>query len=305
MEKILCVSAISPYFIMNKSIVKELMKFIEYDKKSFWKIYLNTLDRNQLMGSSYQEIYLNYVAKFHPSTYEIQYYPCLTATLDKVTDSSSSIINCSNLLTCKEIFENSYTNVMSYISKDIAPIFRNITPNQTLLIPYLTYLKQFISSITSNSTIVEIGCGNFIVNYPWIPWNIEKTSYIGIDCVESVIAYNSKKIPSFKFIQQDATSSILPQGDICIIKNVFQYLCFIHIEAILQQLHQFNYIIITDEQPTNSPKKENKDHPTGYIPRKTGLWIEQAPFNYTNVNTVLELPIDKFTVSRTIVLKNV
>lgn len=301
-EKMLVNSAISPFFILNKHHVQEMMEMVA-PNKSFWKVYLNNVDRHQRMGASYQELYLNFIAKYHYKEYHLKKIEWTESVLDKLTTLPPSIYSCPPVI-CKDIYEKLYTSLWAMV-----PLVQPTPPSSPLLVPYLTYLKQIIQDISPNDhcTIIDIGCGNFSLAFPYIPWSLEKTTYIGIDCSSTIIEYNKttfKNEPSLHFICQDITTSLVPKGTICLVRNILQYLCFVHIHAIIHQLkHTYDYILFTDDLPIiHEENRINQDKPTNGTTRSTGLWLELPPFSLP-VTSVLDLPIDKTRISRTVFLK--
>ena len=71
--------------------------------------------------------------------------------------------------------------------------------------------------------IVDIGCGVFRVASKLIS---EEISYTGIDVVPSLIDRNRElySSESVTFLKLDATSEDLPDGDVCLIRQVLQHL---------------------------------------------------------------------------------
>ena len=287
LKKTLLVSAKSPWMMCNKKIMYELMHAVtqEHNNTVFWKAYLAVIDPlGTTVSSSWQEIYLNYVAQYHPTTYLLKWHKIETKTWDMLYKAPGTTALC---------------KPQSCIIKNL-----NYTIPITLVYPYLTVLKQLRERIKKENAIwVDIGCGSFTSVYPFVPWNTLTDKYIGVDCLSDKIVENQLNvhIPSVSFLKLDATLEPLPKGDICMIRNVFQYLCFIHIGSILQQLSNYSIVIITDIQPDGCVSKFNKDKPTDTYRRQTGLWLEEAPFNYT-IENVLSLNYEKNTIIRSVVI---
>ena len=74
--KIKTESGICHHMIYEKRFIKEIFELVEneHNKKPFYQIFLEQVDKTQILGSgaSEYEIYFNYVFKFHESEVEIR-----------------------------------------------------------------------------------------------------------------------------------------------------------------------------------------------------------------------------------------
>jgi len=298
LEKKLYTSAISPYFILNKEITSEMIHTISdhHDSKPFWHIYLDALDpMSYYENASWQEMYLNYVAIKYPKSYSIEKHYIYSSYLHQLDITKLTTVNYQD---CSAVFSSLYSSILSLVNKS-----GNIYEFQ--LIPYMTYIKQIRASIPKESvTIVDIGCGIFNSVFTYVPWKLTD-KYIGIDCVESAISFNKQyHADKGSFIVADATHDNLPNGDICLVRNVLGNLSNVYIQIILHQLRKYNYVLITDVVPNDQIlSKLNTDKATDTYFRPGGLWLESAPF-VMMIQTVLNLPIDKKTSLRTVLIRN-
>ncbi len=297
LERKLYVSAKSPYFMLNKPILEELMDEVvkhHENTKTFWEIYLDSIDTlSYYENASWQEIYLNYVASKYPATY----------VLEKVHTLPYPVVS----ENCQTVFSPLYKTLWSKVSLSSGEHKNDISINYEMydfqLVPYLTYIKQLRNSISNEKvTIVDVGCGIFKSLFSYIPWK-QNDNYIGIDCVESVILYNKKHHNNHTFEHLDATNQVLPDGDICLVRNMLGYLSHNYVHMILYQLQQkYKYVLITDIVPNNQTKT-NINKTTNTYFNKTGFWLESPPFTMV-FQTVLNLPVDKNNFIRTVLIMN-
>jgi hypothetical protein len=287
LKRILVTSSVAPWFILHKPMVMEIMsKVVEYhQQKSFWKCYIDATNKSlSIINASWHEVYLNYLAIYYPSSFTLKWVGQLKQTWDTV-----------HLQPCI---------AMCAPQKCIKVITGPSIPSNHA---YLTLLKQWRETLHQESvTWVDIGCGYFSSVYSHIPWNQQTDKYIGIDCDADKIVSNQIVMypPSITFQCLDATIHKLPEGDICIIRDVCNYMCFIHILAMLHQVKKYKIVIITDVQPNQPSSMFNKDQPTRFDRRRaTGLWLEQPPFNHV-IHVGLIVPFQTHYVVRTVIIKN-
>jgi len=139
---------------------------------------------------------------------------------------------------------------------------------------YIQILHNIIDYTPSINTIVDLGCGD---------WQIMKElklkkKYVGIDVSSTVIENNikthSKENISFKV--SNLVTDELPDGDLCIIKDVLQHLPNKDVFKCLEKLKKFKYCLITNDY-TDVNYKDIK------IGRYRKLNILLEPFNHNGV----------------------
>lgn len=138
--------------------------------------------------------------------------------------------------------------------------------------PFVDYLQALIDRIPSIQSVVDIGCGDWVLarNIHW-----GERDYVGIDVVESVVSTNQSKFGAERihFIQLDAINEDLPSGDLVICKDVLQHLPNSCIFALLAKFKKFHYCVIVNDRHLRSRK--NKDtYIGGYRP----IDLTAAPF---------------------------
>jgi hypothetical protein len=153
---------------------------------------------------------------------------------------------------------------------------------------YTDLVKKIISDHRIMS-VTEIGCGDFAVASKYVD---ACRSYIGVDVVKRLVAYNEQKYgtENVKFIWKDASKSKLPTSDLCIIRQVLQHLSNKDIKAIFKNVSS-KYLLITEHLPSVEKTKEynmDKAADSGIrVPHGSGVFIDRAPFNL-NARVVLE-----------------
>ena len=154
---------------------------------------------------------------------------------------------------------------------------------------YINCIKDFIK-VKQIKTIVDVGCGDFRVGKKLISDDI---SYYGVDVSNYVIEKNKLAFEksNLKFICLNATKDILPDGDLCLIRQVLQHLSNNQILNILENVSKYKYIIITEHIPVGINLEPNKDIENGWDTRlsiNSGVFLEQNPFNM-KTETLLEI----------------
>lgn len=114
------------------------------------------------------------------------------------------------------------------------------TPENT--VEYRAFLQKFLKDYKIRS-VVDYGCGDWSFSH-LIDWT--GVWYVGVDCVESVVAANRKKY-SQKFINFHGPS-YPNQADLMILKDVLQHWSNSDIDLFLLLNRKFKYILITNTQ---------------------------------------------------------
>ena len=116
---------------------------------------------------------------------------------------------------------------------------------------YISFLQKFITD-NNVKVIVDVGCGDFEIGKT--VYDNLNVYYFGYDVYKEIIKYNSDThFPEYKyhFNVLDCYNDMkdLPLGDLCIIKDVFQYWSNNSINVFLDYLIQnkrFKYILIVN-----------------------------------------------------------
>jgi 2-polyprenyl-3-methyl-5-hydroxy-6-metoxy-1,4-benzoquinol methylase len=154
-------------------------------------------------------------------------------------------------------------------------------------------------------TVVDLGCGDFRVASRIARPAI---SYVGVDVVQDLIAHNEKTFGAdhIGFQCVDVTTGVLPDGDLCLIRQVLQHLSNKEILMVLEKCAKYPYVIVTEHLPNDRKAKPNLDKPHGPDIRlysNSGVFLEQPPFFQRTV-TLMDVPADKWSVLRTTLIEH-
>jgi SAM-dependent methyltransferase len=157
---------------------------------------------------------------------------------------------------------------------------------------YIEIVNDFIKQ-RDVKTVIDVGCGDFRV------WRLLDTSsihYIGIDIVPDLIDRNTSLYgsPRITFACLNAVRDELPDGDLCLVRQVLQHLSNDHISKILKKLKKYRYVIVSEHLPIGENIIPNLDMQAHWHIRalqNSGVFIDQAPFNCKS-DILLELNPD-------------
>ena len=148
--------------------------------------------------------------------------------------------------------------------------------------PYCELLKQFLFTHPEIKRVIDLGCGDFNVSSQWIN---NKIDYTGIDIVDNMIRSHQKNYGSehVHFMCLDIVEDELPDGDLCVVRQVLQHLSNNDVSRVLAKLKKYQYVIITDSQtPKEKAAYYNADILTGHKIRTSifsGLYLDEPPFS--------------------------
>ncbi len=157
--------------------------------------------------------------------------------------------------------------------------------------PYINMIKEFIKQNNIKS-VVSLGCGDFYVDRHIINENIH---YEGIDIVDRMIAFHNKKYGSTNvhFLCMDIVKDHLPDGDLCLIRQVLQHLDNQEIKIILDKVKKYKYVIITEHVTVKEKAKSiNIDKVHGHHIRTyndSGVYLDEPPYSMES-KEILQIP---------------
>jgi SAM-dependent methyltransferase len=147
------------------------------------------------------------------------------------------------------------------------------------------YVELVLSLIRRGNvrSIVDLGCGDFKVGARMVESGV---SYIGCDVYPKLIEQNSRKFgrANVTFRVLDIVADPLPEGDLCIIRQVFQHLSNDNIVEVLRKARIYPLVLITDEQISDDDASSNANILPFHGTRRVfgqGLKLERAPFDET------------------------
>jgi SAM-dependent methyltransferase len=156
--------------------------------------------------------------------------------------------------------------------------------------PYADFVANFIAQ-NDIRNVVDLGCGDFRVSRRIVG---DGVNYIGVDVVPSLIEDNSRKFGNrqIQFQCLDIAADDLPDGELCLVREVFQHLSNAQISAALAKLGKYRYVLFTDVQPEVPGRyKINKDKVHGASSRivhNSFLRLDKPPFNVRNIELAFE-----------------
>ena len=131
--------------------------------------------------------------------------------------------------------------------------------------------------------VVDLGCGDFRIGARLVG-GIDIT-YTGIDVVARLIEDNRRQHGSerVRFKCLDITEDALPDGDLCLIRQVLQHLSNDQISRILRKVGKYRFVIVTEHYPAPEALREkNRDKPCGEDVRvydASAVFLDAPPFN--------------------------
>lgn len=161
---------------------------------------------------------------------------------------------------------------------------------------YVTALEKLAGELKfSELRAVDLGCGDMRIGRRIAPLF---ESYLGIDIVKKLVDHHNEKLAtdSISFAHLDIVEDELPDGDLCLIREVLQHLSNKQIQRILEKVrNKYKYVLITEHLPSSNPGlKKNLDKAHGADLRlydNSGVFLTAPPFDVpaSQIRTVLEV----------------
>ena len=160
--------------------------------------------------------------------------------------------------------------------------------------------EQYIAFIRALSqderfrTVVDVGCGDFRVASQFAD---DFELYVGVDVVDSLVERNRSRYsnPKVQFERVDAVNESIPEGDLCLVRQVLQHLSNSEILQIISKLRAFQLVVITEHWPSESKLREfNRDKihgPDTRVIYESCVNLSEPPFSLTNVEEVLKISV--------------
>jgi SAM-dependent methyltransferase len=163
---------------------------------------------------------------------------------------------------------------------------------------YAELIKNFIARHDIRS-VVDLGCGDFQVARRFTGDHVD---YTGIDVVDELVALNNHRYLSerIRFAALDITQDPLPDGELCLIREVLQHLSNAEISQVLSAVTKYRYVIYSDYQPAPSAVfVPNRDIVHGHDTRlwkNSAVCLDQSPFD-REVQLLLEVESSERLIS--------
>ncbi len=121
---------------------------------------------------------------------------------------------------------------------------------ESIVEPYITAISKELRSFASPVRVVDLGCGDFRVGSRLVPLC---GHYTAVDVVPDLIAHLKATYQqhNLEFLHLDITHAPLPDGDVCLVRQVFQHLSNSQIEAVLAKMTRLFTSYITEHHPEN------------------------------------------------------
>lgn len=162
-----------------------------------------------------------------------------------------------------------------------------------LIEPYVKSLQLFLMSFENPLTVCDLGCGDFNIGKELVE---HTQKYIAVDIVADLINFNTKKFqsPNLEFHCLDITKDNLPSADCAILRQVLQHLSNSEIRNIVDKLHDFKYVVLTEHLPQGN-FSPNIDIISGQgirLKKQSGVDLCKAPFHLKVKETKQLLSLD-------------
>ncbi len=172
---------------------------------------------------------------------------------------------------------------------------------------YAETVRRFIRE-NKIERVVDLGCGDFRVASKFVSGAFH---YTGCDVVFSLVKHlnETRKNETTEFRCVNVVEDELPDGDLCLIRQVLQHLSNAEIERVLENARKYKFVIITEHYP--NPKKQltpNLDIPHGPSVRvqfDSAVVLGEPPFDLPNVKLLLDVEAEEGTRIKTFVITNV
>lgn len=166
---------------------------------------------------------------------------------------------------------------------------------------YAPTIRRFIAE-NKIKRVVDLGCGDFRVASKFVSENFH---YTGCDVVFSLVKHlnETHRSETVEFKCVNIVEDELPDGDLCLIRQVLQHLSNAEIARVLRNAQKFKYLIITEHYP--NPNREfapNLDIPHGPSVRvqfDSAVVLDKPPFDLNNVKLLLDVEAEEGTRIKT------
>jgi SAM-dependent methyltransferase len=170
-------------------------------------------------------------------------------------------------------------------------------------IPYVAMVKDLIDA-NQVRKVVDLGCGDYRVGRSLRAPGLR---YIGVDVVPELITYNQRHFgdQNVEFRCVNMIEDPLPDGDLCLIRQVLQHLANAEIQQVLAKCAKYRLVLVTEHVYSrgNRPNMEITHGPDNRATYNSGVFLNLPPFNYTTT-PILELPIpEDNAVMRTVLVR--
>jgi hypothetical protein len=173
--------------------------------------------------------------------------------------------------------------------------------DQQFAVPYAAWVTRFIAERGVN-TVVDLGCGDFRVGQRIC--SITPVRYVGVDIVPDLITRNNSRFGrnGVEFKCANIIEDELPDGDLCLIRQVLQHLSNAQISRVLANCAKFPYLLVTEDVyngPGMRPNLDTQHGPDNRLFRHSGVYLDLPPYSLRTQNVLEVVCPDTNSVIRT------
>jgi hypothetical protein len=155
--------------------------------------------------------------------------------------------------------------------------------------------------------VVDLGCGDFRVASQFVSDDIH---YTGCDVVPALIASLNEKHArkNVEFRVVNIVEDELPDGDLCLIRQVLQHLSNAEIQTALAKCKKFKYLLVTEHYPKPNdkviPNLDLVHGPGTRLYRNSAVYLDAPPFSLSNIKPLLEMEAEENTLIKSFLISN-
>ncbi len=201
----------------------------------------------------------------------------------------------------RSVFADIYAN--NVWGGEEGDIFSGPGSRGTAALAYVETVAAFAGT-RDITDIVDLGCGDFEIGRQIIARCLpRRVRYAGVDVVPAVIERNARCFgdPRVSFACRDIVTDALPEGELCLVRQVFQHLSIGQVQRALSRLRKYRYVVITEHHPPderfrgfNFNKVQGGDI---RLARGSGIYLDRRPFNL-RVQLLLEVALKRIEEAR-------
>ncbi|WP_179344230.1 class I SAM-dependent methyltransferase [Winogradskyella ursingii] len=152
--------------------------------------------------------------------------------------------------------------------------------DSAIIKPYVEAVRDFLKSNNKKLRVCDLGCGDFNVGKELVPY---AQLYFAVDIVEDLIERNRNlfKENNLEFFNLDISKDDIPMADCLILRQVLQHLSNAEIQKIVNKLHNYKYVILTEHLPLGDfiPNKDKITSQGIRLKQGSGVDLLAEPFN--------------------------
>lgn len=180
----------------------------------------------------------------------------------------------------KQIFSDIYKN-KKWGTDNKSKFYSGSGSDDEHSVQYVKVISDFIKHYNIK-TVVDLGCGDFRIGKKIT--QVNQIEYIGVDVVEDLVKSNNKnfKENNIQFLYKNIVRDKIPDGDLCLCRQVLQHLSNNDIKTILNKCKKYTYFIVTEHLPSKPGNEPNIDKQPDASIRYysgSGVYLDKPPYN--------------------------